>query len=77
MSEIVQKKKSEFSKGVIILDISLFITYVAFSAIMQWHKGFTLPPDINLAVFTFLGAELGLLALIKKAKIKTGEPADQ
>lgn len=67
----VPKKQSEFSKSVIILDISLFIAYVVFSGIMQWNKGYTLPADINLAVFTFLGAELGLLALIKKTKIKS------
>jgi hypothetical protein len=65
------KKKNEFSKTIVILDITLFIIYIIINIIMMWIKGRTMPVDINTGVFTFLTGELGLLSFIKRSKIKT------
>ena len=65
------KKKSEFSKTIVILDIGIFILYVIINIIMQWKKGYSMPVDINTGVFAFLTSELGLLSFIKRSKLKT------
>ena len=65
------KKKNEFSKTIVILDITLFIIYITINIIMMWIKGRTMPVDINTGVFAFLTGELGLLSFIKRSKIKT------
>lgn len=63
------KKKNEFSKTIVILDIIIFLIYVAVNIIMQWNKGFSMPQDINVGVFAFLTSELGLLSFIKRSKL--------
>ena len=65
------KKKNEFSKTIVILDITLFIIYITINIIMMWIKGRAMPVDINTGVFAFLTGELGLLSFIKRSKIKT------
>lgn len=65
------KKKNEFSKTIVILDITLFIIYITTNIVMMWIKGRTMPVDINTGVFAFLTGELGLLSFIKRSKIKT------
>lgn len=64
------KKKSEFSKTIVILDIVLFILYIMINIIMQWKRGFSMPSDINIGVFAFLTGELGLLSFIKRSKLR-------
>lgn len=64
------KKKNEFSKTIVILDITIFLFYVIINIIMMWVKGRAMPIDINTGVFTFLTGELGLLSFIKRSKIK-------
>ena len=63
------KKKNEFSKTIVILDIFLFILYIIINIIMMWIKGTAMPTDINAGVFAFLTGELGLLSFIKRSKI--------
>ena len=63
------KKKNEFSKSIVILDIGIFILYIIINIIMQWIKGYSMPSDINVGVFAFLTGELGLLSFIKRSKI--------
>lgn len=63
------KKKNEFSKSIVILDIGIFILYIIVNIIMQWIKGYSMPSDINVGVFAFLTGELGLLSFIKRSKI--------
>lgn len=65
------KKKNEFSKTIVILDIFLFILYIIINIIMMWIKGTAMPTDINAGVFAFLTGELGLLSFIKRSKIKS------
>lgn len=65
------KKKNEFSKTIVILDITLFIIYITVNIIMMWIKGKSMPVDINAGVFAFLTGELGLLSFIKRSKIRT------
>ena len=65
------KKKSEFSKTIVILDITIFLLYITSNIIMQWIKGYSMPVDINAGVFAFLTGELGLLSFIKRSKIKS------
>ena len=67
----VFKKKSEFSKTIVILDIVIFLSYIIINIIMMWTKGITMPTDINAGVFAFLTGELGLLSFIKRSKLKT------
>lgn len=67
----VFKKKSEFSKTIVILDIVIFLLYIIINIIMMWKKGVTMPVDINAGVFAFLTGELGLLSFIKRSKLKT------
>ena len=64
------KKKSEFSKTIVILDIVIFLLYIIINIIMMWVKGISMPVDINAGVFAFLTGELGLLSFIKRSKIK-------
>lgn len=64
------KRKNEFSKSIVILDIGIFILYIIANMIMQWIKGYSMPSDINIGVFSFLTSELGLLSFIKKSKLK-------
>lgn len=64
------KRKSEFSKTIVILDISIFLFYIGINIIMMWEKGVSMPVDINTGVFAFLTGELGLLSFIKRSKIK-------
>lgn len=64
------KKKSDFSKTIVILDIIIFLLYIIINIIMMWIKGVTMPVDINAGVFAFLTGELGLLSFIKRSKIK-------
>ena len=64
------KKKNEFSKTIVILDIIIFILYIIINIIMQWIKGYSMPVDINAGVFAFLTGELGLLSFIKRSKIR-------
>ena len=63
------KKKNEFSKTIVILDITIFLLYVITNMIMQWIKGYSMPTDINAGVFAFLTSELGLLSFIKRSKL--------
>ena len=63
------KKKNEFSKTIVIIDIGIFILYIIINIIMQWNKGYSMPSDINIGVFTFLTSELGILSFIKRSKI--------
>ena len=63
------KRKSEFSKTIVIIDIGIFICYIIASMIMQWIKGYSMPSDVNVGVFAFLTGELGLLSFIKRAKL--------
>lgn len=63
------KRKNEFSKTIVILDISLFILYIITNIVMMWIKGTAMPTDINAGVFAFLTGELGLLSFIKRSKI--------
>ena len=65
------KKKSEFSKTIVILDIIIFLLYIIINIIMMWKKGITMPVDINTGVFAFLTGELGLLSFIKRSKLKS------
>lgn len=65
------KKKSDFSKTIVILDIIIFLAYIITNIIMMWEKGMTMPVDINAGVFAFLTGELGLLSFIKRSKLKT------
>lgn len=65
------KKKSDFSKTIVILDITIFLAYIITNIIMMWEKGMTMPVDINAGVFAFLTGELGLLSFIKRSKLKT------
>ena len=64
------KKKNDFSKVIVILDIIIFLLYIIINIIMMWIKGFSMPVDINAGVFAFLTGELGLLSFIKRSKIK-------
>jgi hypothetical protein len=64
------KKKSDFSKTIVILDIIIFLLYIIINIVMMWIKGFSMPVDINAGVFAFLTGELGLLSFIKRSKIK-------
>lgn len=64
------KRKSEFSKTIVILDISIFLLYIGINIVMMWEKGVSMPVDINTGVFAFLTGELGLLSFIKRSKIK-------
>ncbi len=64
------KKRNEFSKTVVILDIVIFLSYIIVNIVMMWKKGITMPVDINAGVFAFLTGELGLLSFIKRSKIK-------
>lgn len=64
------KRKSEFSKTIVILDISIFLIYIGINIVMMWEKGVSMPVDINTGVFAFLTGELGLLSFIKRSKIK-------
>ena len=66
----VFKKKSEFSKTIVILDITIFLLYIITNIVMHWTKGYSMPTDINAGVFAFLTGELGLLSFIKRAKLK-------
>lgn len=63
------KKKNEFSKTIVILDIIIFLIYIIINITMMWIKGFSMPVDINTGVFAFLTGELGLLSFIKRSKI--------
>ena len=63
------KKKNEFSKTIVILDIIIFILYIIINIFMQWNKGYSMPSDINVGVFAYLTGELGLLSFIKRSKI--------
>jgi len=63
------KRKNEFSKSIVIIDISIFLLYIIINIIMQWNKGYSMPVDINTGVFAFLTGELGLLSFIKRSKI--------
>ena len=63
------KRKNDFSKTIVILDIILFIIYITINIIMQWKRGFSMPSDINIGVFAFLTGELGLLSFIKRSKL--------
>ena len=65
------KKKSDFSKTIVVLDISIFLLYIIANMIMQWIKGYSMPTDINAGVFAFLTGELGMLSFIKRSKIKS------
>lgn len=64
------KRKSEFSKTIVILDIVIFLLYIITNIVMMWLKGKTMPVDINTGVFAFLTGELGLLSFIKRSKLK-------
>ena len=70
------KKKNEFSKTIVILDIVIFLLYIIINIIMMWIKGKTMPVDINAGVFAFLTGELGLLSFIKRSKLKTESVQD-
>jgi len=72
----VPRKKGEFSKGIVILDFSLFVAYVITNIVMQWIKGYSMPADINAGVFGFLTGELGLLSFIKRTKITNNSNDD-
>ena len=63
------KRKNEFSKSIVIIDITIFLLYIIINIIMQWNKGYSMPVDINTGVFAFLTGELGLLSFIKRSKI--------
>ena len=63
------KRKNEFSKSIVIIDISIFLLYIIINIIMQWNKGYSMPVDIITGVFAFLTGELGLLSFIKRSKI--------
>ena len=63
------KKKSEFSKTIVTIDITIFLSYIIANIIMQWIKGYSMPVDINTGVFAFLTGELGLLSFIKRSKL--------
>ena len=63
------KKKSDFSKTVVILDITIFLLYIITNIVMQWLKGYSMPTDINAGVFAFLTSELGILSFIKRSKL--------
>ena len=63
------KKKSEFSKTIVIIDITIFLLYVITNIIMQWIKSYSMPTDINAGVFAFLTGELGILSFIKRSKL--------
>lgn len=63
------KRKNEFSKTIVIIDITIFLLYIIMNIVMMWNKGFTMPVDINTGVFAFLTGELGLLSFIKRSKI--------
>ena len=64
------KRKSDFSKSIVILDIIIFMLYIIINIIMMWEKSYAMPVDINAGVFAFLTGELGLLSFIKRSKIK-------
>lgn len=65
------KKKNDFSKTIVILDIIIFLLYIIINIIMMWIKETAMPVDINAGVFAFLTGELGLLSFIKRSKIKS------
>jgi len=69
------KKKSEFSKAIVILDILIFLIYIGINIAMMWQKGISMPVDINTGVFAFLTGELGLLSFIKRSKLTTDAKA--
>lgn len=69
------KKKSEFSKTIVILDILIFLIYIGINIVMMWQKGISMPVDINTGVFAFLTGELGLLSFIKRSKLTTDTKA--
>jgi len=64
------KKKSEFSKTIVILDIVIFLLYITINIVMMWIKETAMPVDINTGVFAFLTGELGLLSFIKRSKLQ-------
>jgi glucan phosphoethanolaminetransferase (alkaline phosphatase superfamily) len=64
------KKKNEFSKTIVILDIIIFLLYIIINIIMMWVKETAMPVDINTGVFAFLTGELGLLSFIKRSKLQ-------
>jgi hypothetical protein len=70
------KKKSDFSKWVVVLDITIFLLYVITNIVMHWIKGYSMPTDINAGVFAFLTGELGLLSFIKRSKIVSETKSD-
>ena len=65
------KKKNDFSKTIVILDIIIFLLYIIINIIMMWIKETAMPVDINAGVFAFLTSELGLLSFIKRSKINS------
>lgn len=68
------KKKNEFSKTIVIIDIIIFLLYIIINIIMMWVKETAMPTDINAGVFAFLTGELGILSFIKRSKL-TAETA--
>lgn len=67
------RKKRDFSKTIVILDIVIFLIYIMLNIIMMWTKRITMPTDINAGVFAFLTGELGLLSFIRRSKLQTDQ----
>lgn len=67
------KRKGIYSKVVVALCILLAIGYTCICLLMQWKTGTQPEPQLTLAFFGFVTAELWSLSKIKRSKNKDGD----
>lgn len=66
-----KKRKGLFSKVIVALCILIVIAYTSICLLMQWAHGTQPEPQLTIAFFAFVSAELMSLAAIKRGKDKT------
>lgn len=72
-----KKKKGNYSKiAVAVILIQVFL-YTWVHLILSAVVGVELAPVVSVAFYSFCGAEAGLLAFIKQAKLKQDEEENQ
>ena len=59
------KKKTNFSKKIVLLCIFVIIVYTAFQSYLSYKLGIELSPTLTTCVYAFFGTELAACALIK------------
>lgn len=62
------KHKGLFSRLIVLLCIGLAIGYTGICLMMQWRTGVQPEPQLTIAFFAFISAELWNLAKIKRHK---------